>query len=170
VITGARGLRGQVRVKLFSRDASSLTSLDRVFLQREDGEAVEHQILATGLGGRGQLSLTLSGCRDREQAAALVGWRLMAHRDDLPPLAPEEFYLADTVGCAVVSVDGASLGEVVSVGDNGAHGLLYVRGGQGEMSIPAREPFVVGFDGEQVMVELPEGYVEALCSPVEGER
>lgn len=170
VITGARGLRGQLRVKLFSRDADSLEQVKRVFLLGPRGAAVEYVIAALGLGGRGQIALDLVGCGDRDQAEALAGHRVLVHRDDLRPLPPEEFYLVDAVGCAVVSASGDPLGEVVGVGDNGAHGLLHVRGEEVEMSIPAREPFVVDFDGKRIVVALPEGYAEAMGVPVGSAR
>ena len=167
VVVGAHGLRGQVRVKLFARDSTSLEQAGRVFVSDREGRETEHAIQSLGQGSKGHLILGLSGVRDRTAAEALVGARVLVGRADLPPLAPEEFYLVDAVGCEAVDERGAPLGRVVAVDDNGAHGLLTLRSARLEVSVPATGPFVKAFDGSVLVLLLPEGFLEALGSPVE---
>src|SRR5262249_41948140 len=62
----------------------------------------------------------LEGVEDRDQAEALKGLELYVARDVLPRPKRDEWYLADLVGLAAVSLDGRSLGTVVALQNFGA--------------------------------------------------
>lgn len=93
----------------------------------------------------------LEGITSREQADALRGQALSAD----PIEDPDELWVHELLGVEVVDVDGASIGTVASVLDNPASDLLVLESGT---LIPAN--FVVGFDGDRLTVELPEGLLD----------
>ena len=116
-ITGAHGIRGEVRLKLFT-EMDSLAALRRFVV-----------------GGH---SLTLAGIRpdkagavarfaeitDRNAAEALRGQVLSVPRDALPPLAEGEYYHADYVGRPVALADGTPIGSVRAIENFGASDIL----------------------------------------------
>ena len=63
---------------------------------------------------------------DRTAAERLVNMRLYIERDRLPEPDEEEFYLADLVGLAAISPEGAPLGRVDHVHDYGAGASLEI--------------------------------------------
>ena len=54
----------------------------------------------------------LSGIDERAGAEALRGAELLVARDDVPPLAPGEYWAEDLEACTVVTPDGRKLGAV----------------------------------------------------------
>ena len=68
----------------------------------------------------------LAGCADRNAGEALKGYRVQVRRADFPRLSGDEFYWVDLIGLDVVNQDGASLGTVANLIDNGAHSILRV--------------------------------------------
>ena len=64
---------------------------------------------------------------DRDAALALKGARLFVPRADFPALPEGEYYWVDLIGLRVVNREGAELGEVQGVMDNGAQAVLIVR-------------------------------------------
>jgi 16S rRNA processing protein RimM len=80
---------------------------------------------------------------DREQAEALRGARVFVARSSFPTAAEDEFYWVDLIGLQVCNRDGALLGEVAGLLDNGAQSVLQVRSGP---DVPERLiPFVSAY-------------------------
>ena len=105
---------------------------------------------------------------DRSEAERLTNLPLYVARDRLPPAEEDEFYLADLVGMAAVTPDGAALGRVAVVHDYGAGtSLEIVREGSAPLLVPftrAAVP-VVDVAGRRLVV-VPPGEVEARELPV----
>ena len=72
------------------------------------------------------LVVRFKGIADRNAAEALNGIELTVPRDRLPPAGEDEFYHADLIGLAAVTVDGARLGTVIAVENYGAGDLLEI--------------------------------------------
>ena len=121
-VSGAFGVKGEVRVNAFAADPLAL--LDYGELKREDGS-----VGLTLLAGRAHKSDFIGRAKEiatREQAQALRGLKLFVAREALPEPAEDEFYLADLIGLAVRSPDGAAMGTIRSVQDFGAGDLLEI--------------------------------------------
>jgi len=95
-------------------------------------------------------------------------WSSNVARERLPAPEPDEFYLADLVGLAVVDRDGAALGAVVAVHDFGAGPVLeFAPGAGGEtVMLPFTEEVVPAVDvaGGRLVVVPPEGLLESTPS------
>ena len=72
----------------------------------------------------GTVVIALDGIADRDQAQALKGARILVGRDVFPQVESDSYYWVDLIGCKAVNLQGESLGEVVDVTDNGAHGVI----------------------------------------------
>ncbi|MGI4732104.1 MAG: ribosome maturation factor RimM [Janthinobacterium lividum] len=110
-VTGAHGIGGEVKVKLFTDDLAAYRSFN-------DGA-----LTMTSLRG---LVARFAQVGDREGAERLRGTLLTVPRASLPPLAEGEYYHADLVGLPVHDEAGALLGHVAAVEDFGAGDLLDV--------------------------------------------
>lgn len=127
-VTGAFGVRGEVRLKSFCAQPEAIA--DYGPLSSEDGSR-SFSVTLTGQVPQG-FSARLSGITTREAAAALRGTRLYAPRERLPQTAEDEFYHADLIGLHVVDTGGAPLGRVAAVLNHGAGDILEIRGAGGD--------------------------------------
>jgi 16S rRNA processing protein RimM len=162
VVARAHGLEGGIRVKLFAVDPEILQRLRRVVLRLPDGGEVEHQLVRVQPGSKGLPVVQLDRCAYRDEAEALRGALVLAARDELEPLEPDEFYLRDVVGCRAETPQGDLLGTVEEIGDNGAQSLLLIRRDQRIHNVPAVAPFIVDFDGQRLVLDLPDGLWDAV--------
>ncbi len=166
-VAGAHGVHGTVRVHLHDRGSDALASGRRVTLRPEGGAAVEHEIesVADVPGKPQRRRVGLVGVADRNAAEALRGCTVIMQRDQLPPLAEDEFYLADAIGLPVERErDGAvqSLGTIVGLASNGVQDLFEVQwrdsGGRSRpWLLPMLPDHVVDIDEHRVRVDLPLG-------------
>ena len=81
VVSGARGMKGEVRIKSFAEQAENIAAYGPVY--DESGER-SWRIKVTGQA-RGQVIARLDGVEDRAGAEALKGLRLHGPREALPP-------------------------------------------------------------------------------------
>ena len=124
VVSGARGMKGEVRIKSFAEKAENIAAYGPVY--DESGER-SWRIKVTGQA-RGQVIARLDGVEDRAGAEALKGLRLHVPREALPMPDDDEYYHADLIGLTVYDTGGTELGIVRSVMDHGAGDLLEIHG------------------------------------------
>ena len=133
-VAGAHGVKGEVRLKLFSDSVASLAQHANVYVG-----GVEHRLLGVRDGGKTAVA-RFEGIADRSAVEALRGQLIEVDRGDLPPLDEGEYYHADLVGLPCVDCEGQSLGAVISVENFGAGDLLEVELPNGKRSlIPFRD-------------------------------
>jgi len=91
VITGAHGVTGEVRLKLFTGDLSGYRSFN--------GGTLTVKSLRNGIARFAEVP-------DRNAAERLRGLELTVPRSALPPLEEGEYYHADLLGLPCVSTSG----------------------------------------------------------------
>lgn len=158
-VTGAFGVRGDVRVKSFCADPAAIASYGPVFT--EDGARQFEIRIVKALSGA--FAVRLSGVSTREQADALRGTRLHVPRDVLPDPGDDEYYHSDLVGLAALDPGGAVLGRVVAVHDHGAGDYLEIRGAGDSRLVPFTQAAVPTVDiaGGRIIVDHHDGDDEA---------
>lgn len=117
-ITGAHGLKGEVRLKLFTEDAEALGRY-----QSFDAEGQTLTLNAVRQAGAGAIA-RFREVADRGAAEALRGKTLTVPREALPPLEEGEYYHADLIGLPVVTPAGEAVGAVTAVENFGAGDVL----------------------------------------------
>jgi 16S rRNA processing protein RimM len=91
--------------------------------------------------------VVLEGIDSREAAAAITGHDLCVPRAAMPPLAADECYTVDLVGCAVFDQQGRSRGQVMSTFWNGTHEVLSIVDPAGqELMVPVVPDFLCSID------------------------
>lgn len=178
IVTGAHGIHGVLRVRVFDPDSVALEP-GRTVMLRRDGEPVgEREVAAVAPvpGKPDRRRLTFVGPRDRDAAEALRGCEILVSRDQLPPLADDEYYLVDAIGLPVLRErDGELqvLGKIHGLTSNGAQDLFEVRwrapnGRARTWLLPVLPQTIVEMGSERVLVEVPQGMLpDALEEPPE---
>ncbi len=150
IITGAHGIRGEVRLKSFTEDPAAIAEYGP--LRTSTGDRLEIKALRPVKNG---FVAQIDGIVDRNQAEALKGIELFLERDKLPDTEDEEFYHADLIGLVAVTVTGEHVGKVIAVHDFGAGDLLEIdRGGDSELiAFTAKVVPTVDIAGGRIVVD-----------------
>jgi len=139
VITGAHGVTGEVRLKLFTGDLSGYRSFN--------GGTLTMKSLRNGIARFAEVP-------DRNAAERLRGTELTVPRSALPPLEEGEYYHADILGLACVSTTGEALGIVVAIDDFGAGDVIEIeRPDKKRFMVPMRADAVPEWDAERLVVD-----------------
>lgn len=133
-VTGAFGIRGEVRLKSFCAEPAAIADYAPLFT--EDGSRSFSVTIIRQIPGG--LAARLSGVTDKDSADALRGTALFADRARLPRLPDDEFYHNDLIGLAVLDTGGGALGTVRAVHNHGAGDILEIAlpGGKDTLLIP----------------------------------
>ena len=146
-VAGAHGVKGEVRLKLFSDSSAGLASQAKVYVG-----GIERRLLAVREGGKAAMA-RFEGIADRSAAEGLRGQLVEVNRSELPPLEEGEYYHADLIGHPCFDRDGQPVGTVVSVENFGAGDLLEVELPGGRRSlIPYRER-IADLEGGRIVVD-----------------
>ena len=157
VVVGAKGLRGEVRIKSFTEDPGDIGAYGAV--TTDDGRKFDIAVVGAA---KGAVIAKLSGIADRTAAEGLRGLRLHVARSALPQTGPREWYEADLIGLAAVGRDGRDWGKVMAFHDFGAGLTMEVSGGtasRGSVMLPFNDAAVPEIDvaGGKVVVDPPAG-------------
>lgn len=158
-VTGAHGVRGLVKVKPFTENPDDVAAYGPL----EDERGSRRFTLAVAGHHKDTVIARVEGVTDRDAAEALRGTRLYVARSALPEPEEGEFYHADLIGLAVVTVAGRELGRVTALYDFGAGDLIEYVGADGKPGmLPFTEAAVPEVDvtGGRIVVDPPEGLLE----------
>ena len=146
-ISGAHGVGGEVRLKLFGEGVESLKA-HKVF---NDGTLTLAKLRDDGKGGA---IARFSEVADRTAAEKLRGTVLTVPRASLPPLAEGEYYHTDLIGLVAVSTTGEALGTCIAVENFGAGDVLEIeRPSSKRFMVPMRPEAVPEWNGERLVIE-----------------
>ncbi len=171
-LAGAHGVKGEARIKPFTADPKTIKKFSELYMD-PDMTLVNVKITRVIKGG---FAGFLEGFDTREEVMQLNGRKLYVHRENLPELEEEEYYLRDLVGLKVKNDDGEEIGTVKDVSNFGAGDLLELH-----LSVPRKE---VGFSPlipfkKEIVTEVnvKAGYITVLLEAwlesqeiVEGEK
>ena len=118
-VSGAHGVTGDVRLKLFGEGVASLKP-HRSF---NGGSLTLEKLKDDGKGGA---IARFAEIADRTAAEKLRGTALTVPRASLPPLAEGEYYYTDLIGLPAVSTTGEALGTCIAVENFGAGDVLEI--------------------------------------------
>ncbi|WP_421854651.1 ribosome maturation factor RimM [Novosphingobium sp.] len=151
-ISGAHGVGGEVRLKLFGEGVESLKAHARF----NDGALTLTKLRDDGKGGAiGRFAEVA----DRTAAEKLRGTVLTVPRASLPPLAEGEYYYTDLIGLPAVSTAGEVLGTCIAVENFGAGDVLEIERPAEEgkppkrFMVPMRLQAVPEWNGERLVIE-----------------
>ena len=146
-VAGAHGVKGELRLKLFSDSVDSLARHSRLYMGGR-----EYALRDIKDGGKTAIA-RFEGISDRSAAEALRGSLVEVDRSELPPLEEGEYYHADLIGLDCVDRDGREVGTVVAVENFGAGDLLEVKRPNGQSSLIPFRPGIAEIFDRRVIVD-----------------
>jgi 16S rRNA processing protein RimM len=146
-VAGAHGIKGELRLKLFSDSIGSLSRHESVYVG-----GVERRLLSVRDGGNTAVA-KIDGLSDRSAAEALRGSLIEVDRSALPPLEEGEYYHADLIGLPTVDSDGKRIGTVASVENYGAGDLLEIEDEKGRRSLIPFRDGIADLAGDRIVID-----------------
>jgi 16S rRNA processing protein RimM len=146
-VAGAQGVKGELRLKLFSDSVKSLSRHGALYVG-----GVERRLLALRDGGKIVVA-RFEGISDRSAAEALRGSLVEVDRATLPALEEGEYYHADLIGLEAIDRDGNRIGTVAAVENYGAGDLLEVELPDGKRSLIPFRTGIADLDGGKIVLD-----------------
>lgn len=145
-ITGAHGVTGEVRLKLFGDGIASL----KPHKSFNEGALTLSKLRDDNKGGAIARFAQITNRNDAEKARGTV---LTIAREALPALEEGEYYHADLVGLAAISASGEELGVVVTIMNYGAGDIVEIERPTGKkFMIPMNDQAVPSWDAKKLVV------------------
>jgi 16S rRNA processing protein RimM len=163
-----QGRKGEVFADILTDFPEKFAERRRLWLLAEGAPAAsprEVELLAHW-PHKGGVVLHFSGVDSISAAETLVGLIVAIPLAERAPLAEDEVYIADLIGCALIDVAGAApvtVGEIENVDRTaGPVALLVVSGATGEILVPFAKSYLRKIDlaAKRVEMALPEGLIE----------
>ena len=149
-VSGAHGVTGEVRLKLFTDNVDSL----KRHKSFNDGALTVKSLRATKDGAIARFA----EINDRNAAEKLRSTVLTVSREALPELGEGEYYYSDLLGLRCISTDGIDLGKCIAVENFGASDVLEIEmpfedGKPGKKFMVPMTPDAVPEWGERIIIE-----------------
>ena len=145
-VTGAHGVAGEVRLKLFGEGLEGL----KPHKSFNEGKLTLSKVRSDNKGGA---IARFAEVADRNAAEALRGTVLTVPRSALPALEEGEFYYSDLLGLPVVTDAGDAVGTVCAVENFGATEIVEIEKPDGKkFMVPLTEQAVPCWDAEKLTV------------------
>lgn len=125
-ITGVSGLQGWVKIQSYTHPRERIFSYDPWYL-RQAGRWVEHRARRATSGGKALLA-EVNGITDRDAAGEVLRAEIAVRREQLPELAPGEYYQSDLIGMELIDMNGLRFGKLLEIRETGANDVLVVDG------------------------------------------
>jgi 16S rRNA processing protein RimM len=154
-VTGAQGLQGAVKAKIFTATPDALTRYGAL----HDASGRRFEITAFRPGKAGEAVMSFQGIADRAAAEALKGTELFIARDALPATGSDEFYHADLIGLAAQDSEGRSLGKVAAIHNYGAGDVIEIVRPDGDsvlLAFTSDNVPTIDVPGGRIIVAVPE--------------
>jgi len=145
-VAGAHGVKGEVRLKLFSESIASLKRHEKLYVGGSERRLVAIR------EGKAPVA-RFAGIDGRSAAEALRGQLVEVDRAALPPLGEDEYYHADLIGLPAASLDGKAVGTVVAVENYGAGDLLEIEDAAGKRSLIPFKAGIADLEDGRIVVD-----------------
>ena len=154
-VTGAHGIHGEVRLKLFGEGVDAL-SQHKSFAARDTGATLTLKTIRSD--NKGGAVARLAEVSNRTEAERLRGTVLTVAREAFPALEEGEYYHADLIGLAVVTDAGETVGTITAVQNYGATDILEIEKdpppakGMRAFMVPMTRQAVVEWDAQRLVI------------------
>jgi 16S rRNA processing protein RimM len=162
-ITGVHGLRGEVKVELYTDFPERFAPAIKLYL----GEALQEVTVARARLHKHTLLLLLTGITRREEAEQLRGQWLFVPEEAAVALAEDTYWVHEIIGLEVQTDEGRPLGTISDVLFTGANEVYVVEPTDDfahlrEILLPATDEVIrsIDLDANQMIVHLLPGLID----------
>ena len=153
VITSPHGIKGEVKVFPTTDDAKRFKELKEVIL--DTGKEYIPMEIEHVKFFKNMVILKFKGYDNINEIEKYKSRDLLITRDQAVDLAPDEYFITDLIGLAVVSDQGVELGTLKDVLETGANDVYVVAMKDGkELMLPAIGDCILNVDLEQRRMEV----------------
>jgi 16S rRNA processing protein RimM len=146
-VAGAHGVKGEVRLKLFSDSVEGLSRHQALHVG-----GTERRLVAIRASGKSGVA-RFEGIDDRAAAEALRGSLVEVDRSALPPLEASEYYHVDLIGLPAVDHADQAVGIIVAVENYGAGDLLEIKLDGGKTSLIPFRKGIADLEGGRIVLD-----------------
>lgn len=158
-ITGAHGITGEVRLKLFGEGAEALNGFSQFTAAKSGANSgLVLSLTKARSDNKGGAIARFAEITTREAAEKLRGTLLTAPRGELPDLEDGEYYHADLLGLAAFTDTGEPIGKVIAVQNYGATDIVEIERepapekGMKTFMVPLTREAVIEWDTEKFVI------------------
>ena len=153
VITSPHGIKGEVKVFPTTDDAKRFKELKKVIL--DTGKEYIPMEIEHVKFFKNMVILKFKGYDNINEIEKYKSRDLLITRDQAVDLAPDEYFITDLIGLAVVSDQGVEMGTLKDVLETGANDVYVVAMKDGkELMLPAIGDCILNVDLEQRRMEV----------------
>mgnify|MGYP002868272158 CR=1 FL=1 len=143
-----QGIRGEIKVKPCAADVERFLRWNPLYL----GENYRPIQVRVNRIHDGFVYLTPAGSTTMEDAEKYRGQFLYIDREQAAPLAEDEVYIADLLGCRAVDENGQELGTLTDVLQHGPVDIWVFQGSRGQWMAPALKKVFTATDPENGII------------------
>jgi len=159
-ISGAHGIKGELKIRPYSGDPQSLLGFSSLLLAVGENAEPKAWKVEQSRAHKSWTLVKLEGCSDRSSAEQLQRADVYIHEEDLPELEDGEFYLRDLEGKTVKTEGGQIVGVITGLLTGGVQDILQVENNDQQHLIPLVPEFVVSVNEDALIMTLPAGLLE----------
>ncbi len=142
-----QGIRGEIKIKVYLDDAEQLKEFKSVLI-----DGAEYGLLNVRAQGE-TAYVVLRGVADRNAAELLRAKDLCVYKSQLPPPAEGRYYIADLIGCKIITAADEEIGTVVSV-TPAKTDIYVVSTPKGELSFAAADGVIESVDTQNKIITV----------------
>lgn len=146
-VAGAHGVKGELRLKLFSDSVDSLSRHECLYVG-----GIERKLVSVSGASKTPIA-RFDGVADRSAAEALRGSLVEVERSALPELEDGEYYHADLIGLRVVDREDNEIGTISAIENYGAGDLLEIERAEGKRALIPFRDGIADLEGNRVVVD-----------------
>ncbi len=147
-IIKAQGIKGEVKVKVYTSDLSRFLNYKKFFAGSEIFE------VASSRCDNEFAYIKFKHVPDRNMAETLRGIKLEIEEEALPPLPAGDYYIYQAKMCDVFFEDGEKLGSVADILEHPAQDIFVVKTPKGEVMFPSLKDLVLFCDADKKKITI----------------
>ena len=162
-ITGAHGVRGELKVFPLTDDPRRFLKLKECFICGQNFEKPEAKTCQNARLDRGNVLVRFEDIGDRDKAELIKGRFIAVTRDNAVKLKKDNYFITDLKGLNVIDGDKGDLGKVIDCFETGSQFTLEIkRDKKKNLMIPFVKVYCyeVNIEGGYIKCRLPEGLYE----------
>ncbi len=156
-IKGPRGFKGELAAVLYNADSQSIHQGAKVLMAKGENSlsaTVEYVKLL-----KGRIAVKFIGIDDEDNAKRWKGAEVFVEKDDLPPLAENEFYHYELEGAEVSDENGNIVGTVERIDQIAANDMLNIKNGDKTIMVPFVKSIIktIDLEAKKIVISKIDG-------------
>lgn len=159
-ITGCFGVKGKLKIQIFSKDHFNLKNLRdvRIGLNESDAKPAEIEALEEQ---HKSVVIAIRGISDKNTASSFIGQLIFVDKKNISSPKQGRYFVHDVIGCEVYSAQGDLLGFVEDVLKLPAQDVWVINRGQDNFYLPVVKEFIrdVDIEMKKIIIDPIEGLI-----------